>query len=513
MSFRNFIRKIYLGASLLSIVLIGIAFTGYQQTSVVAVERTIDASILFSNQHGVEYLDSYKNAELVITDNRIGYKAQKQVRDFYEVEYLSNSNFSDYILAFEVTYIKTLDILFLDIVLHNKQGDIVETEKVFGYVTVDDNGNEDILFDFYGYYFLGSDFGINSFVEQTSASLTIHNVLADIDGGGGSIVYPILNISYSIVGLDQAKSNALNIVQPPSLLVDGPVKYLMYAAKLIMIQNDFNHNSSQTKPVGFINDQNNSKWTNWKFGISTMYDSGCGIIAMYNFLYDTGNNPDLATLIALTQLSNADLAYGIFGTNPIPEEYLQLLALSSMVLFDLIIYPIAAILVPGVAAVIVANFISQQPWWMQIILGLNYGAAVVATTITIEAALFASVVTANVFIANYFSDLHDIADVLSLYNLTNISTSLAYNSYTSNLSNYRYSIVSYWNGLGSNGLIDFGQGAHTIYVKRDPADTSKFIDYNNGNYYLSSSSTVYSMINSNFSNANKQFISGIVVKG
>jgi len=279
-----------------------------------------------------------------------------------------------------------------------------------------------------------------------------------------------------------------------------------------MVKNDFKHNAALTRPTGFINDQNNSKWKNWKFGLSTIYDSGCGVIAMYNFLRDTGNNPDFATLIALTQLCNADLAYGIFGANPVPEEYLQLLALEAMIVFDLIIYPIAAALVPAVAAVIVANYIAEQPWWMQIILGLNYVAAVAATTAVIEAALFTAVVTANVFIANYFDDLHDIADVLGLFKLNNIYSTISYSSFNNHLSGYRYSIISFWNGVGSNGLIDFSQGAHTVYVKRY-YQTNEFVDYNNGNSCLSPQSQFYKIITSNQSDVNKLFISGLVIKG
>jgi hypothetical protein len=232
---------------------------------------------------------------------------------------------------------------------------------------------------------------------------------------------------------------------------------------------------------------------------------------MYNFLRDTGNNPDFATLIALTQLCNADLAYGIFGANPMPEQYLQLLALEAMIIFDFIVYPIAAAMVPAVAAVIVANYIKEQPWWMQVILGISAPAAILATTAVIESALFAAVVTANVFIANYFSDLHDIADVLKLYKVKKISTSLSLSSYESNLSDYRYSIIAFWNDVGSNGIANFSAGAHTVYVKRHN-NTSMFVDYNNSNTSLTPRSQLYDVIDSNRTDASEMFISGMVIK-
>ncbi len=478
------------------------------------VEREVNADLLKS-ENGLEYLASFNDAELDLRDNSIFYTGNKPVSSFYEVEYLSDPNFSDYTLNFEITYIKELDILFMDVLLLDRFGETVEREKVFGYVVVDEAGNEDIEFDLYGFSFMGSELGIHEPVEKTAMNMLVHKALMELEdggGGGGGVVYPILNVSYSIVGLDEAKDNAKKLVNPPNLLHDGPIKYIMHAAKMEMVKNDFKHNAALTRPTGFINDQNNSKWKNWKFGLSTIYDSGCGVIAMYNFLRDTGNNPDFATLIALTQLCNADLAYGIFGANPVPEEYLQLLALEAMIVFDLIIYPIAAALVPAVAAVIVANYIAEQPWWMQIILGLNYVAAVAATTAVIEAALFTAVVTANVFIANYFDDLHDIADVLGLFKLNNIYSTISYSSFNNHLSGYRYSIISFWNGVGSNGLIDFSQGAHTVYVKRY-YQTNEFVDYNNGNSCLSPQSQFYKIITSNQSDVNKLFISGLVIKG
>jgi len=476
------------------------------------IEREVYADLVES-ESGLEYLASFDDAKLDIADNGIFYTSKKQVKHYFDVEYLANENFSDYTLNFDVTYMKELDILFMDINLTDLAGEVVERERVFGYMVIDEDGNEDIQFDFYGYYFLGSDFGVKEPVEKTSLNLTIQRALYFENGGGdgGSIVYPLLNISYSIVGLDAAKSNAYKVVKPPILETDGPIKYIMYHAKMVMIENDFKHNSKLTKPTGFINDQHNSKWKNWKFGLSTIYESGCGVIAMYNFLHDTGNNPDFATLIALAQLCNADLAYGIFGANPIPEQYLQLLALEAMIIFDLIVYPIAAAMVPAVAAVIVANYIKEQPWWMQIILGISAPAALLATTAVIESALFAAVVTANVFIANYFSDLHDIADVLKLYKVKKISTSLSLSSYESNLSDYRYSIIAFWNDVGSNGIANFSAGAHTVYVKRHN-NTSMFVDYNNSNTSLTPRSQLHAVIDSNRTDASKMFISGMVIK-
>ena len=165
--------------------------------------------------------------------------------------------------------------------------------------------------------------------------------------------------------------------------------------------------------------------------------------------------------------------------------------------------------VPAVAAVIVANYIAEQPWWMQIILGWITSPRSRDDRRHRSRAYYA-VVTANVFII--IDDLHDIADVLGLFKLNNIYSTISYSSFNNHLSGYRYSIISFWNGVGSNGLIDFSQGAHTVYVKRY-YQTNEFVDYNNGNSCLSPQSQFYKIITSNQSDVNKLFISGLVIKG
>jgi len=171
------------------------------------VEREVNADLLKS-ENGLEYLASFNDAELDLRHNSIFYTGNKPVSSFYEVEYLSDPNFSDYTLNFEITYIKELDILFMDVLLLDRFGETVEREKVFGYVVVDEAGNEDIEFDLYGFSFMGSELGIHEPVEKTAMNMLVHKALMELEdggGGGGGVVYPILNVSYSIVGLDEAK--------------------------------------------------------------------------------------------------------------------------------------------------------------------------------------------------------------------------------------------------------------------------------------------------------------------
>ncbi|MFA6722983.1 MAG: hypothetical protein WCS50_06600, partial [Bacilli bacterium] len=140
------------------------------------IEREVYADLVES-ESGLEYLASFDDAKLDIADNGIFYTSKKQVKHYFDVEYLANENFSDYTLNFDVTYMKELDILFMDINLTDLAGEVAERERVFGYMVIDEDGNEDIQFDFYGYYFLGSDFGVKEPVEKTSLNLTIQSAL------------------------------------------------------------------------------------------------------------------------------------------------------------------------------------------------------------------------------------------------------------------------------------------------------------------------------------------------
>ena len=65
--------------------------------------------------------------------------------------------------------------------------------------------------------------------------------------------------------------------------------------------------------------------------------------------------------------------------------------------------------------------------------------------------------------------------------------------------------------MGSNGIVNFSAGAHTVYVKRHN-NTSMFVDYNNLNASLTPRSQLYDVIDSNRTDASEMFISGMVIK-
>lgn len=65
----------------------------------------------------------------------------------------------------------------------------------------------------------------------------------------------------------------------------------------------------------YINDQNTGAVSKLKFGVSTMDNNGCGVIATYNAMKALGNKKDIRD-IAYYYESDGQALGGLFGTNP-----------------------------------------------------------------------------------------------------------------------------------------------------------------------------------------------------
>ena len=91
-----------------------------------------------------------------------------------------------------------------------------------------------------------------------------------------------------------------------------------------------NHMEKIRRNKGYIEDQ--YMYFDMNFGIKTIADSGCGIIAVYNALYDlTGEeNKNFPMLIDYFE-KNGILLYGYFGTDPqAVDEYFKELGFETM---------------------------------------------------------------------------------------------------------------------------------------------------------------------------------------
>jgi hypothetical protein len=470
------------------IVFMGVSFI--RGNSLKPLERVVDVNLLANQQSGKEYLEFFHNSKLNNEVDKVTFIGHKFVKDFYSVEYLSETNddLSDYRISFEVLYIKSLDLLYIDVSLIDTHNIVVDTMTLNGYAFEDIDGNRNIKFDLYGYSFYSTDLLSNENIDEIAINSNFYLAIM-IDGGGGSggIVYPIVNVSNSIVGIDDAIENAETYLNPPDIWYDGPMKYFMWKIKLEMARDDFIHNSAlETTAInnnqlvgfnGYIGNQNNPLWDSWKYGASNLGDAGCGIFAMFNFLKNTGYNPHLSTLIALTQLMNADVAFGLFGTNAYPEDMLFM----ETTVFDSIIQnyiiPIAIDIIPGIAATLInAQFENASDWWLRWF-GWTYDVQVVATTAIIETAFFALFVTADALVEWYWSSTSSVTEVLSLYGITDMSNTTNLDTFITNSEESQYFIITFWHDIeSSTNTIDFTGGAHTVFVRR--LSTGKFRAYN-----------------------------------
>lgn len=96
------------------------------------------------------------------------------------------------------------------------------------------------------------------------------------------------------------------------------------------IQNFEKHLSSIKANNGYIEDQHN--YYDMKYGLKTISDSGCEVIALYNALYDlTGEeNRDFPAMIDYFE-KDGIMLYGYFGTAPQAiEEYINKLGFKTM---------------------------------------------------------------------------------------------------------------------------------------------------------------------------------------
>ncbi|MDR0831993.1 MAG: hypothetical protein LBM99_03770 [Bacillales bacterium] len=436
------------------------------------IERTVDSKLISNQQLGFDYLSSFNNFQLEQNENSISYKGSRSVTDFYQVEYLSNTNedLLDYTFTFDALFINILDLLCLNVYLNDEIGNIIEEEKIYGYALINENGDRDIKFDIYGYTFYSSDIGIENEVDNVALNSAFQ--FANIDpNGGGAVIYPILNVSNSIVGIASAINNAHQFLQPPDLFWDDPLAYIMYYAKLEWAKSDFihnnalNQNASTKQPNDFIWHQNESKWEQWKFGAGNLRNNGCGIFAMYNFMYDTGTKVDLPSLIAVTQILNADVVFGFLGVNPYPSGLFIETSVFGAI-FTQFIIPIANNIIPQIARTLVDLEFEVMPAWWTHWFGWTYGAQVVITTAVIELAFLEAICVIGIVAEIYWSTMHNMANVLSLYgfgNNTYVKTTLS--SFELEASNSRYMIICQFNGI-SNGNVNILDGAHYYYVRR-----------------------------------------------
>lgn len=465
-----------------------------------------------------DYLYSFDNARLENGSKMVNYSSSAQASNYFSVEKLSDGSDSesDYEIRFDVNYMKFLDILYFDLSLY-KSDELIRKESVYGFPFSNPDGSMNIRFDFHGTKVLLSDVEASKGeVEKDSLSSSFSSSLHITQGisTGSGLFYDVVSISSSVSSFDESLGLALKYVYIPTMLKDGPVNYLFYTVKLKLALKNYNHNSSLKLDKAFITKQ--ETLSSWKFGLFSMSYSGCEIIAMYNMLYASGADPDLPSLIAMTELFNADILFGWLGTNP-SDEFTNNLVISLMSFYDANISPLVSCAMKDLYESI-CNCIPDAPGWFRSVLKITAEITATAIDIQLKKLLLKLTSAVQLFIMYTVNTMKDYSDVLNpMISPHSLAKYDSVAEYDTAISNKRQGIITFWNEtktLSSGAtIVDIEKQIHTVYIEKYYSKTYKAYRYITYNFNGRESSTVKGLISS-FSAAEgeQKFISGIILE-
>ena len=431
----------------------------------------------------IEYLLSFDNAELFNDANVTTYKARKEVE-----ENEKGYKFCEY----DITYIKFIDLMFIDFNYLDCDGNILFLGNSYAYPFENENGERDIMLDFYSQTVFYS-----TFYGKRDRNTPNKKMLRPIDFPPPVFEYDydLISISYCVSTFDDALGLSYSFVVIPDILTLGPLPYLFYQWKLELTSHDFlinnDLNSTNPLPSGYINGQSlfDYHFDQWAFGIgtsehpATISKAGCGCIAVYNLLYDSirpnGVTPHLPSIIALTQLCNADLFGGVFGTNSFPDFAINQVIYILESVYEQDIKPVLESLIIPLSVIIVGTYVGVSGW-----LDLFFPGLTEAIAITIQTALITSIAAVSLFLNWFLAQQNNISSVISLViyphsclTYTNLS------SFEGAVSTKKQGFLASWNYANSDGTINFNDGLHIVYFNHDVL-LNRFTFYN---YYSDSS--------------------------
>lgn len=524
-------KKILLG--IISLVLIAIVMFRYVDFSNSNQALTRQLKLESKQTEGLNYLYSYDNVELDITDVDATFNATKKIDSLLDVNLLNTktSNFSNYFVSFEATYVQEVGIIFMKVNLNDVDSSSVDQINVIAYPFFNEElGQSDVSFEYFGETFLASDYLNRAVDNQFNTSKMFLSLTHDGSGGGSggsgnttvvNVTMPVLQISIAIINsgknLIQEGINKLQQIAPIDFWRDGPLHYILWYVKVEKAIKNYNHNKTLSLPTnalrdGYIDDQN--KLSDWNFGFESFDNNGCGVISLYNLLVSQNRTPSLPSLILLSELMNADLGLGFLGLNPISNDLMKLVSGTINIVFK-VMQPLLHLASPVIAGVITERLISDQlnratKWWQDMLIWASMPGQYAITLATVNAAIIAAVTSVDLVTEFYLEHLHGIPDVLNVLGYESLNVSyLSYDNFNGGTSTYGYFIISFFNDVPNfSDLYSFS--AHTIFIKRDKQNESAMTAYNNNIKY---SSNFYGFYANSYSTRNTQFISGITVKG
>ncbi|MCM1546661.1 MAG: hypothetical protein NC033_06485 [Clostridiales bacterium] len=203
-----------------------------------------------------------------------------------EIDNISDTELKEYencIIKYTASYDTETNIIKLAVSTNLSDGSL-EIDEINGVGFINDNGEIDAVMDLDGESILLSEMRDMSLIENCGwLSRLIKTVMA-------TTIASVIGVGVAIIAV------AVNHVVEESAALSNKKK-----------------NSKLTNPTGYINDQSN--YTNWGYGLTSLAEGGCGIIAIFNVMQKLQKNPQLADIIYEFDSKSGNLFWGKGGAD------------------------------------------------------------------------------------------------------------------------------------------------------------------------------------------------------
>ena len=408
-------------------------------------------------------LFSTPNAEPLMSENVYAYPFRDE-RGNADIEFFMNGysfKSSEFMSGREIKDDKAETIAKISAFSAVSQSIMLEAESETKYLVEKDDG----------------DFVVNA---HDKVKDYVYTTMTKTTPESSGVIYPIAAITTSLLSIGFSVGLANVLFPRPDFFVEGLAALVLYEFKMNLAFDNYDHNknyviprySVQEEQEGYINTQgwrnqnrinlepgdnpSDFAWEKWEYGFFNLRHSGCSVFAVYNMLVDSSTaDVDLATLVLLFELCNADLLFAGVGSLPVDSWVAKTIANMLLGAFKGVILALMACLslIPGIG------------WLIFLLGGFFY-----IVTLLVQA---------------YIDNQRDLGAVLDILGCSYshgdfiIDYGYAFDGFVKDLESRRQGIVSYWHKLDSNGMPDITGNAHFVYIRNDVSLDKKFRVYNN----------------------------------
>lgn len=253
---------------------------------------------------------------------------------FGNIENLSIDENKNFAVTFDVEVDSSSRVVALNATLVFSDG-TASVDRIYGYVIPSEQYDFDAILDLEGEKVLLSEVVSVSNLENcgwftklfkkvvdtvvSSVQSTVNTVVSTVTTTANE-VYSILTSEHDIISAGakifdvMARVTISTIGENILKTLESTSSNVYKAYLLIDASANLSHNLKQTEPTSYINGQ--SYYSNWKFGLWTVDQNGCGVIAAYNVLHGLGHHRKFAQVIYDFDKSSGALALGFFGADP-----------------------------------------------------------------------------------------------------------------------------------------------------------------------------------------------------